>query len=65
MNAHKIITLANYSEKQQGLVDAMLVTWNDIEGYNETYAAISKLTEEQQNEVAQAIIDRRNDKVSE
>ena len=66
--AHKIITLASYSEKQQALVDAMLMTWRELEegaygftGYDNTYRAIGKLTEDQQIEVAQAIMDRRAD----
>ena len=63
MNAHKIITLASYDEKQQALVDTMLCTWSEIETYNQTYTAISKLTDDQQIDVAQAILDRREDKV--
>lgn len=66
--AHRIIITASYSEKQQGLVDAMLCTWSDLEegaygfsGYDNTYKAIAKLTEDQQIEVAQAIYDRRED----
>lgn len=67
-NAHRIIITASYSEKQQGLVDAMLCNWQELEqgsygfrGYENTYSAISKLTESQQVDVAQAIIDRRSD----
>jgi hypothetical protein len=71
-NAHKLITLASYAEKQQGLVDAMLCTWSELEagaygfrGYDNTYKAIGKLTEDQQTEVAQAILDRRADNETE
>lgn len=68
-NAHRIICTAGYDEKQQGLVDAMLCSWQELEagaygftGYDNTYKALDKLTESQQVEVAQAIIDRRSDK---
>lgn len=69
INAHKIITLARYDEKQQGLVDAMLCTWAELDdgaygftGYDNTYKALGRLTDEQQTDVAQAILDRRADK---
>lgn len=61
-NAHRIIVTSSYDEKQQGLVDSMLVTWSDIEGYNETYRTIDRLTEEQQIDVAQNILYRREDR---
>lgn len=64
-NAHRIIVTSGYGEKQQGLVDAMLCNWSELETYNDTYAAIGKLTGAQQIEVAQNILDRRNDKLSE
>jgi len=69
-NAHRIICTAGYDEKQQGLVDAMLCNWDELEagsygfaGYDNTYKALDKLTEDQQIDVAQAIIDRRTDKL--
>lgn len=68
-NAHRIIMTAGYDEKQQGLVDAMLMTWRELDegsygftGYDNTYKALAKLTDEQQVDVAQAILDRRADK---
>ena len=68
-NAHRIIMTSSYAEKQQALVDSMLATWQDLEaglygfkGYDSLHKMLDKLTEEQQIEVANAIIDRRNDK---
>ena len=67
-NYHRVIVTSNYSEKQQGIIDAMLATWTELEagaygftGYDYTYKVLDKLTEEQQIDVAQAIMDRRTD----
>ena len=68
-NAMRIIYTASFSEKQQGLVDTMLCNWQELEagdygftGYDNTYRALGKLTDAQQIDVAQAILDRRADK---
>lgn len=61
-NAHRIIVTSGYEEKQQGLVDTMLCTWSELSTYNDVYKNLDKLTEEQQVEVAQAILYRREDK---
>ena len=61
-NAHRIIVTASYGEKQQSLIDAMLCTWDEVATYNDLYRAIDSLTEFQQIDVAQAILDRRADK---
>lgn len=61
-NAHRIIVTSGYEEKQQGLVDTMLCTWSELSTYNDVYKNLGKLTEEQQVEVAQAILYRREDK---
>lgn len=71
INAHRIIMTAKYGEKQQGLVDAMLASWSELEsgaygfrGYENTYKLIDKLTESQQYDVAQCILQRRADKAA-
>lgn len=61
-NAHRIITTSAYTEKQQALINAMLCTWDEVGTYNDLYRNIGKLTDEQQIDVAQAILDRRIDK---
>ena len=61
-NAHRIIVTSGYEEKQQGLVDTMLCNWSELGTYNDVYKNLGKLTELQEIDVAQAIIDRRNDK---
>ncbi len=60
-NAHRIIITARYEEKQQALVDTMLCNWSDINTYNDLYRNIDRLTEKQQVEIAEAILDRRAD----
>lgn len=61
INAHRIIFSSRYEEKQQALIDTMLCSWSDVSTYNDLYRNIDKLTEEQQIDVAQAILDRRED----
>ena len=61
-NAHRIIMTSTYTEKQEGLVDAMLCSWSDVETYNDLYRNISKLTPKQEIDVAQNILYRRQDK---
>lgn len=60
-NAHRIIVTSQYHEKQQALIDSMLCTWSDVSTYNDLYRNIDNLTQSQQVDVAQAIVDRRND----
>jgi hypothetical protein len=68
--AKRIITLSNYEEKQQAVVDAMILQWHDVDagaygfqGYETLRKAIANATDEQNIDIANAILDRRADKV--
>lgn len=66
--ANKVIMLSNYQEKQQAVVDCMILTWSDVDagaygftGYDKLSKAIANRTDEQSIDIAQAILDRQAD----
>lgn len=67
--AKRIIMLSTYAEKQQGVVDAMILQWSDVDagaygfrGYDTLSKALINATDEQNIDIAQAILDRRADR---
>jgi len=67
--AKRIINLSTYAEKQEAVVDAMILQWSDVDagtygftGYDTLSKVIANATEEQNIDIAQAILDRRADR---
>lgn len=70
METSRIIFTASFEELQQAVVDCMLLSWDEVEageygftGYDNTHKAISQADTETRDDIAQAILDRRADKL--
>lgn len=69
MDARRVILSATYAEKQQAIVDCMLLTWNQADageygftGYENVSRIIRNADDETKEDIANAILDRRADK---
>lgn len=66
--AQRIVRTASYEEKRQAVVDATLANWHELDagaygftGYEKLNKIINKATDAELIDVAQYIIDRRED----
>lgn len=69
-DARRVILSATYAEKQQAVVDAMLLTWDEADageygftGYENVSRIILNADLDTKQDIADAILDRRADRV--